>query len=199
MVGAVRNDSFDYWYLPYNLLLGLLPLGIMLWLKQLQATWPWRSWRVVAVEVAWLLFLPNSFYIVTDFIHLYRVARVDVVQDIAMLMQFSVAGLLAGFISVYIFHRLLLKKMSTTISWIVVNGVFLLSSFAIYLGRELRWNSWDVAVQPAAILADIVYICRQPMPAVSTTLSFFITLASLYLVGWYGIKMVQNSKSGVSW
>lgn len=192
VMGIVRNQSFDYWYVVYNLFLAYIPLGLAFLLKHLYKKRPRGSWKTGVTALLWLLFLPNSFYIVTDFIHLYEQPRVDVIQDIVMLMQFSILGLLAGFASLYMVHSLLLKKLGQGNSTIIVLGVLYVCSFALYLGRELRWNSWDVAVQPWGIVNDIVLLWWHPVMGINAlmvTLSFFGMLATTYFMGWYGLKL----------
>lgn len=191
-VGALRNQSFDYWYVIYNLVLAYIPLGLAFLLKHLGEKGSWRNWRVGVIGILWLLFLPNSFYIVTDFIHLYEQPRVDIVQDIVMLLQFSVLGLLAGFVSLSIVHSLLLKKVGQRNAAILVLGVLYICSFALFLGRELRWNSWDVVAQPLGIVNDMILLWRDPamgMSAAIVTLSFFGVLSSMYFMGWYGVRL----------
>lgn len=190
-VGAVRNGTLDYWYLPVNFALALIPLAAAVWLRHLLRKRKWSDWRVVLLGLAWLLFLPNSFYIVTDFIHLYEIARTDLVQDVVMLMQFSVMGLIAGFTSVYILHSLVLKRVEARNAMMMALVVLYLSSFAIYLGRELRWNSWDVLVHPLLVARDVLTLWWNPTTggdAVWMTISFFVMLTSLYLVLWYGLR-----------
>lgn len=197
VIGVVRNHSFDYWYLLFNLVLGIIPLLIALWIRWLVGRKSWGDWRVVFLIVLWLLFLPNSFYIVTDFIHLPEVARVDIVQDVAMLMQFSVVGLTAGFTSLYMLHTLLLKSLGSKRAMAVAVGALYLCSIAIYLGRELRWNSWDIVLHPFLIAKDALLLWWNPILGESAfwmTASFFMMLVSLYLVGWYGF---YNNKQGL--
>ena len=38
-------------------------------------------------------------------------------------------------------------------SWIFALVSLVLSGFAIYLGRFLRWNSWDVLIAPTRVFA----------------------------------------------
>ena len=62
--------------------------------------------------------------------------------------------------------------------------MLLLSSFAMYLGRDLRWNSWDVLLNPAGIIFDVSERVIDPLDhpeAFTTTLMFFIFLAGLYI------------------
>jgi uncharacterized membrane protein len=191
IIGVFRNGSFDYWYLPYNLLLGAIPLFLSFWLMYILNARRWKSWVALVATVAWVLFLPNSFYIVTDFIHLYESDRVDVVQDIAMIVQFSFVGMAAGFWSLLLVHRRLLQRMGRG-AHLVVAGVLLLCGFAIYLGRELRWNSWDVVVQPYGLVTDVFAHLLAPQLWI-TTLGFFFSLGSLYIVLWQLRKLPRNS------
>lgn len=199
VIGAVRNDSLDYWYLPFNLALGAIPLLLAWWIKRRVGRKGWGDWQAVLLTVLWLLFLPNSFYIVTDFIHLPEVARVDMVQDVVMLMQFSVIGLVVGFISLYMIHALLLKSLGSKRAMSVAVGALYLCSIAIYLGRELRWNSWDVVIHPISIAKDVLFLWWNPASGANAfwmTASFFMMLVSLYLVGWYGFyKNKQGMKT----
>lgn len=185
IVGAVRNQTWDYWYLPYNLFLAAIPFVLALWLRQLLEAYDWKNWRTISLAIAWLLFLPNSFYIVTDYIHLPEIQRVDIVQDVVMLAQFSITGFVFGFLSLGMLHEAYLKRMKEKIVTPLIYGVLLLASFAIYLGRELRWNSWDVVSNPVGLFGDVWSIVVHPSAhsgMVSIMLSYFFMLASLYWI-----------------
>jgi uncharacterized membrane protein len=68
-----------------------------------------------------------------------------------------------------------------------------LSSFAIYLGRDLRWNSWDVLVNPAGFLFYLSERVIDPMDhpeAFTTTLMFFVFLAGVYRVMIYLVQAI---------
>jgi len=197
LIGALRNQDFEYWYLTYNLGLAVIPLFLALWLRRLLKTRQWNEWRMLLLALTWLLFLPNSFYIVTDFIHLPETQRVDIVQDVVMLMQFSVVGLVLGFMSVYLLHKAYAKLLSARMLTLVVGMIFLLSSFAIYLGRELRWNSWDIVTQPWGLMRDVGDHLVNPgahPEAFMMTFSFFIMLASLYGLLWQLTKTLRRGK-----
>lgn len=181
------NRNLDFWYMPYNLVLGFIPVMLAGWLVQLLKHRTWLSWLPVAVTLLWLLFLPNSFYLVTDFIHLIDAPRADILLDVIMLTAFSITGLLFGCLSLYIVHRAYLRQANHRWAWPLVALLIAACSFAIYIGRHLRWNSWDIIVQPGRVVADVLHQLSLPfgyVPLLTTTLGFFVLIASVYLFGW---------------
>jgi uncharacterized membrane protein len=64
-----------------------------------------------------------------------------------------------------------------------VAAILLLSSFAIYLGRDLRWSSWDVVSDPAGITLDVSDRVVHPLGhprSWDMTGSLFLLLAVIY-------------------
>lgn len=195
-IGVFRNHTLDFWYLPYNLLLASVPLFLSFWLRILLKRHSWRRLLPFLVTAVWIVFLPNSFYIVTDFIHLIEYPRVDIVQDVVMLMQFSVVGLILGFTSLFIVHQELIKRLTAGQAGSIAAFSLLACSFAIYLGRDLRWNSWDIIVQPLSVVTDSFTHLFNPAVYPQTlimTLSFFAMLGSLYVVIWHACMLVASS------
>ncbi len=134
----------------------------------------------------WLGFLPNSFYIVSDLVHLGVTGEVSLLYDAAMYSSFILNGFMVGFISVYLVHMELLRRLGRAAHGLI-GAAFLACSFAVYLGRYLRWNTWDVLVNPADIILDvsdrIVHPGMYPQAFVTTGL-FFLLISSLYVVVW---------------
>ena len=62
--------SFGYWYLVWNLFLAWVPLGFVALLSVVLRRQRWSGWLGTLLTLLWLVFLPNSFYLVSDFIHL---------------------------------------------------------------------------------------------------------------------------------
>jgi uncharacterized membrane protein len=187
LVGTLQNHSREFGYLAWNLCLAWVPLLAVWWLLKLLRTRLWSSWLPVVVSFIWLIFLPNSFYMISDFIHVQEVVRHDLLYDIVMFTSFIFTAALLGFISLYMVHAQLLRRIGLRASSILIAIVIFLCSFAIYLGRDLRWNSWDVLLNPAGILFDVSDRVIHPLGhpgAIMTTLSFFVLLGSLYVVGW---------------
>lgn len=183
---AVRllvTRSVDFWFLPWNLFLGILPLGFAWWFSRRVAKTRLSDWRNVVLAVLWLGFLPNSFYLVTDLIHIRPRGDISILYDVVMLVSFVWVGFLAGFLSVYLMHRVALRRFKANQAHGMVALVFLLCSFAIYLGRYLRWNTWDIIFNPFSLLFDVSerFINPSDHPqAFTTTFIFFLLLTSMY-------------------
>ena len=191
LIRLLVNNNIDYWYLVWNLLLAFVPLVLIIyivkWLKNHRLSHP----GTIALLFTWLIFLPNSFYIITDYIHLLDTKTTSLMLDIVMVFMFSLTGLIAGFASVYIFEKLLAKRYSHKSVQAVSMSIFLVCSFAIYLGRYLRWNSWDLALNPIGIVFDVSDRLINPAAyslTFSTTAIFFLFISSLYFAGIYTLK-----------
>jgi uncharacterized membrane protein len=61
-----------------------------------------------------------------------------------------------GFASLFWLHDLVTKAWNRLVGWLFVLGALGLSSFGVYIGRFLRWNSWDLLLNPATLLRDLV-------------------------------------------
>lgn len=198
VAGVISNGNTEHWYLSWNLFLAWLPLLLALWLESILRVKLWSSWPALFVTLLWLGFLPNSFYVISDFVHLTEVPRADIVFDVVMFGSFALNGLILGYLSLFVIHNELRKRLSVRTSGTVVALILLLSSFAIYIGRDLRWNTWDILVSPASLLFDVSdrLINAGAHPQMfSTTASFFVMLGSLYVVILYVVRALRQQKS----
>jgi uncharacterized membrane protein len=182
-IRVIAAGNLDFWFLPWNLFLGYLPI-LFAWLfaKRTQKT-RLMEWQNLVLAFLWLGFLPNSFYLITDIIHLRVTGDVSLLFDVVMMLSFVWSGLLAGFLSLYMMHKVALAKFSRRNANGLVAIVLLLCSFAIYLGRYLRWNTWDILLNPFSLVFDVSdrFINPSDHPqAFTTTLVFFVLLSSMY-------------------
>lgn len=191
------TGTYRFWFMVWNLLLAWIPLTAVAVVYERQYRRPRVDGWTIAAGIVWLLFLPNCFYMLTDLIHLHRTVEVSIVFDAVLLSSFIANGFLLGYISVYVMHRQLLRRWT---EWQVAGMlavVFLLSGFAIYLGRVLRWNSWDVLLNPAGLLFDvsdgIVNPLVHPQVLVTTT-TFFLFIGAFYLVGYRVAMLLGGDK-----
>lgn len=199
LVGRMRAfNSYQYWFMVWNLLLAWLPLVfVWAWLLYIRKHRILSLWSIILL-LLWLGFLPNSFYIITDFIHLRQATRATVLYDVAMLGSFTANGMFLGFVSLALVHTQLLKRIKRDYAHAIIGGVLLLCSLAIYLGRYLRWNTWDVLVNPAGIFFSVSGQFSQGFvqtALVSTTITFFVLLGSIYLVCWQLVRAFHDAHS----
>jgi len=189
------SDSLRYGFLFWNLFLAWLPLLFSWWLIKRLPTSRWFSWQNILLTTLWLGFLPNSFYITSDLIHLQSTGEVSLLYDLVMFMSFVWISTLMGFVSLYMIHKQLLLRLDRAWAHNLIALVLLLCSFAIYLGRYLRWSTWDVLINPAGILFDISdrFISPRSHPQTfTTTASFFLLYGSMYWVIWQLISILQS-------
>jgi len=181
-VRVERTGSGYYRFLLDNLFLAAIPLMLSSGLRvadRLQLNLLIKS----GAFVLWLLFLPNAPYILTDILHLTRANEAPAWYDLALLLSCAGTGLLMGYLSLIDVQTLIAKYSTAVFGWLFAVSSLVLSGFAIYLGRFLRWNSWDVIVSPS-LLFDIVGGLKHPTAQVrplSVTLIFGVILALGYI------------------
>jgi len=194
---AFYFQSTEYWYLLWNLFLAWLPLlfaGILV--QQLQSQ-RWLRWKSMLTTILWLGFLPNSFYLVTDFIHLQHTVNESLLYDSVLIFSFSLNGFILGYLSLAMIHKELKKRLQPRDVMIVLGFIFLACSFAIYLGRYLRWNTWDVLINPAGILFDVTDQFINPAAygqSFLTTALFFVFITSTYAIICQFASLLQFKK-----
>ena len=189
-VRPVLGLQLDHRYLVWNLFLAWIPFVLALVIYD-------RAKRVrvdagqLALFGAWLVFLPNAPYIVTDLVNFPERAARPVWFDAVTYLSFAWTGLMLGLVALYLVHGAVRAGFGARAGWAVVVGTSALSGFGIYLGRFLRWNSWDVLANPTALLGDISAIARDPTGkplAVTVLFAAFIGVAYLATYALAGLR-----------
>ena len=136
-------QNFVFLFLLWNLFLSIVPLFFS---HQLTNTRQKQSQYLCFV--LWLIFFPNSAYIITDLFHFYERPPIARWYDLIFLFSTALNGLIAGFLSLLEIEKWLSMQISK--KWIqpIIAFMLLLSAFGIYLGRYLRFNSWDILIHP---------------------------------------------------
>ncbi len=184
-VGIVMIGNLRPLYLVWNLTLALTPLVLALGMGALEARGHVRG--AVAVGVPWLLFLPNSPYIFTDFIHLVHTPREWAWAHLAVLVWYSFTALFAGLLSLRLVHDMVLRRWGAHRAWTFVILVSLLTGVGVALGRFDRWNSWDAFWQPGGVVRDALRHVPILRPVSVRTLFpwvFGTFFGAAYLVIW---------------
>lgn len=192
----LEADNFRYWFMLWNLALAWIAPFIALWLVRRLQHMSWRHWTNIGLTLAWLLFLPNSFYMVSDLIHVRQTGEVSIIFDAVLFSSFIFNGFIAGYIGTYLIHRELNRRIALLKGYLLIAGVFVLCSYAIYLGRILRWNTWDALFQPAALLFDISDTFLRPVEhaqAYVITGSFTLLIGVFYLLAYELLHTIRSS------
>lgn len=198
-IGTITTTSGWYGFLIWNLFLATVPLVLSTRLRSVLQRRRWSDWSAIAWSLAWIVFLPNSFYLVSDYIHLADIAPTDILFMSVVFTSFIFLGMLLGFASVYQVHRELRKRFTALIATSWIGVLFFANACAIYIGRDLRWNSWDVLFSPAGLLFDISERVLRPADypnMMVTVLLFFALLTSLYGVFWAWAKLLHVGAVG---
>ena len=153
IVRAVITSHLHFWFLGWNLFLAWIPFVVAILLKRATAQHA-AGWKTGLLFFCWLLFFPNAPYILTDLFHLRERAPVPLWFDLALIASFAWNGLMLGFISLLEVQDFLRSKFSASFSWITVSFLLFLCGFGIYLGRYVRWNSWDLFTNPLELMKD---------------------------------------------
>jgi uncharacterized membrane protein len=141
--------------------------------------------------LVWLLFIPNTFYILTDFTHLHFKNTFQFVLDVLIISGFSFAGFYVGLLSVHHIHQLTLAKYGNTKGNIFIVTISFISAFGIYLGRVLRFNSWDIISKPIQLAHTSVYAFFS-FETIKYTLEFGIIILISYIVFYYWKQNKDN-------
>jgi uncharacterized membrane protein len=185
-----------YFFLVWNLLLALLPLLFALLAADVDDSKPHGRLRFLGLSGAWLLFFPNAPYIFTDIIHLATSLHSHFWVDLSLVLLTALTGLVSGFLSLFLMQSLVARSRGPLLSWLFVAVVAGLSGFGIYLGRFLRFNSWDVITQPVALAKGIGHWVTNPL-AHSTTFAFPILFATFLFVSYlllYALTHLQHAE-----
>jgi uncharacterized membrane protein len=159
-----HTGKLTFVFMPWNLFLAYTPYYISSTLtrKRFAA----NNWLRITGLIVWLLFIPNSFYILTDLYHLadgHRNSRVPEWFDLILILSFAWNGLLLGVLSTRQVEKLLAPNASLLGRWVFLYPVMWLNALGVYIGRDLRYNSWDIVANPIALLSDIFSMIAHPL------------------------------------
>jgi uncharacterized membrane protein len=160
---AYLSRTWTFSFLLWNLFLAWLPYLCSLLAVTLHRRYPRRWWLLPFPVLISIALFPNAPYIITDFVHLTERLPVPLWYDIGMLAGFAWTGIVLGSYALRILQNILRAGVGTLLSRVFALGVLGCSGMGIYMGRFLRWNSWDLVTQPRAVLYDIAIRLRHPL------------------------------------
>jgi uncharacterized membrane protein len=178
-IWSSNTEAFMLW----NLFLAFIPLILSVWLFRLSSR---RSLVWYTIAIAFMLFLPNAPYVLTDIIHLITFIRQDHsiwLVTLVLIPQYLIF-IFAGF-EAYVISLINLGYYCRQLGWgKYILGIELtthaLSAFGVYLGRFQRFNSWDIMTNPDYLADSIFNNLTSRFPIVVTIVTF-VVLTILYV------------------
>jgi uncharacterized membrane protein len=188
---AVRifySGSTRYLFLVWNIFLAWIPFVVS---SRFDILTKRAAWRQVLIFCCWLIFFPNALYIVTDLVHLQIETTVPKWFDAVLLFSASVAGLMMAFVSLYRAEAYLKGTRLSRFVPVLIFLILFLGSFGVYLGRFLRWNSWDIVSNPFQLLLSIGHRIISPFDHLQTW-----TVTGIFSIFFYLLYMSLKKMPG---
>lgn len=184
VVRILWAGNFHLYGLFENLVLAWIPLSVALLIRYMPALKGWhRLWFWLAL-IIWVLFYPNAFYLVTDFTHINNYPADGVARwfDLLMFTSFASGGMFLGCLSLYLMQLFVQHRFGGRTGWTFAVAMLALGSFGIYLGRVLRFNSWDIVAHPFRLLGSISALTQAATlrEAVAFSVTFFFFSLAVY-------------------
>jgi len=195
-VRTILSGSTTYAFLVWNIFLAWIPLG----LAHTATAFAWkRKYIILSVPCAailWLIFFPNAPYILTDLQHLgYPKPGVPVWFDVLLIIWFAWTGLLLGMVSLLLMQDIVRREFGRISGWLFVCAVGLLASLGIYIGRFLRWNSWDLFFNPLVRLTEFLQYASHPSLQAIVFISVFSTFFIFFYVTTYAFGLLLQEQA----
>lgn len=156
------TGDMTYLFLVWNLFLAFIPFAITQWLSA-GNHFIQRKIKTVIVLFVWLLFIPNSFYILTDLFHLHKFDSAPKWFDLLLLFSFAWNGIVLGIVSIRRTEIILEGITGRSFSLLIIFIVMWLNAVGIYIGRYLRFNSWDILTQPFSLFKEMFEVIFHPL------------------------------------
>jgi uncharacterized membrane protein len=167
LLRIIHTGRPTFIWMIWNLFLAYVPYWVSTFLTVRSAKLSRRPapWLLLVLSLVWLLFIPNTFYILTDLYHLIdcRDIRVPSWFDLSLIFSFAWNGLLLGVLSVRQMEKVLHPVIGKRGGLFFVYAVMGLSALGVYAGRYLRFNSWDILTNPFQLTADMGFLLTHPL------------------------------------
>ena len=185
-IRAFITAQFIYVFYVWNLFLAIIPVFISNKLLQ-QKRLSVKSYTLIFL---WLIFFPNAPYIVTDLFHFMKRDNIPLWFDLLIVTTAAWNGLILGFVSLNNVEQFLSKHITLKKVKLLIALSFLLCGFGVYLGRFLRFNSWDVFNNFDDLIVEISSRFIHPFQHTSTW-SFSFLFAVMIALFYLSIKQVS--------
>lgn len=196
--------NYPVFFIIWNLFLLLVPYFLYLALSALESRTRLKSifYKLIALFIAvlWLLFIPNTAYVMVDVRHIStfcnELVYKNCIDNVWQILFFFTYGLIGWLGYVYIIRKMkgLLSKIYSSSVGNIFNIIIIpLISLGVLLGLVERWNSWEVLNMPLNIIQDALHYFTN-IYYFQNYLLFTLFLYILYYLGESVYQKLVNSK-----
>lgn len=185
---CIYLQNISYLFMIWNLFLAWIPFQLSLYFEKSTNVSPLKRKLLFS---AWLLFFPNALYVVTDLIHVRNDSTMPIWFDAILLFTSAIVALMMAFASLYKAEIFLRHRIRKAIVNKLIFACIFLGSFGVYLGRFLRWNSWDIVTNPLGLGAEIGTRFLNPIDNYRTW-GITIILTCLFSLLYFAIKKLPG-------
>lgn len=153
LVLFIRNQILDsriHDTLLLNLFHGFLPLVFAFLLKQFYDKF--NSFFFWLISLVWLLYYPNSPYMISGLKHIGQDAKDIQNYDTLIIFSLAMLSLFYGFLSLKIMYNLFKRRKGKIFANIAITVSLLLSCLGFYMGRVLFLFSADFFKHPLKVI-----------------------------------------------
>ncbi|MFK7797843.1 MAG: DUF1361 domain-containing protein [Aureispira sp.] len=187
-----HSQQLHFLFLVWNLFLALLPWVGAKVAQYLQQKEKSKSLVFLCLGLT-IAFLPNAPYLLTDLYHLRWTNSYHLMWlDILMIVAYATTGLVGFYATLFVLEQILEQYWGQIWTAVFLVVLFFLNGFGVYLGRFLRFNSWDILTEPWGLFQMIAERFVHPM-AHPRTWGVTLGYGMLFLLGFYGLKLWKYS------
>ena len=183
----------NFWWMGINL--GLALLGLIFAILFLHSK---NHFFKLIYLILWVLFVPNTIYIITDIMHLSeQFPDVNVLFRILLVVQYllfiglGVAVYIASVYPIEVYFSKKKRNQKTAVFFIFLFNFLI--AFAVAIGKIERTNSWYIITDPLSVLRDL-YLIAAAYQTMFFVLVFGIILNILY---FYIIRLFRKDLSKI--
>lgn len=189
-VRVALTHKLTYIFFAWNLFLAIVPI---LFSRRLckQEKLKVKSYVYLAV---WLLFFPNAPYIVTDIFHYVERPPIPKWYDLVLVTSAAWNGLLLGIVSLMQVEQFLQQHIQKRWTNFYIITSIMLCGYGIYIGRFLRFNSWDIITNPDDVLFASAHYFLKPWKHIHA-LGFIVLFATMFGIVYYTLKNIRLQQS----
>jgi len=147
LVRFAYSGTMDYRFYGWNTFLAAIPYLMSTQLLKLRK----MSFVAILFLSIWLLFFPNAPYMITDLFHYEERPEVPYWYDLMVVITGAWNGLILGLVSLMNVEIFLARHLKQVWVKVCVVVSLLLCGYGVFIGRYLRFNSWDIVTDPAYI------------------------------------------------